>query len=96
MLDQVGNQNVGFLMTWVKLSLGFPTRSDIKQDKGLKYWTRYVKGLYYQCSENKGADQLLFQHKQKAGFLMMWLNYEFLSLNTFSQKEKDKTVKTVW
>ena len=43
-------------------------------------------GLYYSCSENKGADQLrshcaadvpLFSHIQNVGFFMTRLNYIF-------------------
>ena len=26
--------------------------------RGLKFWISEVEGLYYSCSENKGADQL--------------------------------------
>ena len=26
--------------------------------RGLKFWIKEVKGLYYLCSENKGPDQL--------------------------------------
>ena len=26
--------------------------------RGLKFWIKEVEGLYYPCSENKGADQL--------------------------------------
>ena len=26
--------------------------------RGLKFWIKIVEGLYYLCSENKGADQL--------------------------------------
>ena len=44
---------------------GFPTRSDTnrtvqsqKMARGLKFRIYEVKGLYYLCSENKGADQL--------------------------------------
>ena len=44
---------------------GFPTRSDTnravqpqKMAGGLKFWMYEVEGLYYPCSENKGADQL--------------------------------------
>ena len=47
------------------LSLGFPTRSDInwpvqqeKQARSLKFWIEEEKGLYYPCSENRGAVQL--------------------------------------
>ena len=47
------------------LSSGFPTRSDTnravqspKMARGLKFWMWEVEGLYYLCSENKGADQL--------------------------------------
>ena len=46
-------------------SSGLPTRSDTnravqpqKMARGLKFWLNVVEGLYYQCSENKGADQL--------------------------------------
>ena len=45
-------------------SSGFPTRSDTnravqphKMDRGLKFWIKKVEGLYYPCSENKGADE---------------------------------------
>ena len=44
---------------------GFPTRSDtnraaqlLNEARDLKFWIYKVEGLYYQCSENKGADQL--------------------------------------
>ena len=47
-------------------SSGFPTRSDTNQAvqphkivRGLKVWIKEEEGLYYLCSENKGADQLL-------------------------------------
>ena len=29
-----------------------------KMARGLKFWIKKVEGLYYLCSENKGADQL--------------------------------------
>ena len=45
-------------------SSGFPTRSDTnwaeqlqKMARGLKFRIYEVEGLYYLCSENKGADQ---------------------------------------
>ena len=50
------------------LSSGFPTslRSDTNRAvqpqnmvKGLKFWIYKVEGLYYLCSENKDADQLI-------------------------------------
>ena len=48
-----------------KRSSGFPTRSDTnravqlqKMARGLKICVYEVEGLYYPCSENKGADQL--------------------------------------
>ena len=47
------------------MSSGFPTRSDTnravqkqKMARGLKFRIYEVEGLYYLCSENKGADQL--------------------------------------
>ena len=46
-------------------SLGFPTRSDTNRavqpqmmSRGLKFRIKVVEGLYYPCSENKGAKQL--------------------------------------
>ena len=46
--------------------LRFPTRSDTnravdpkKMARGLKCRIYIEEGLYYSCSENKGADQLL-------------------------------------
>ena len=74
-----------------KLSLGFPTRSDTNQvdqpqkmdralkfrikDRALKFRIKEVEGLYYLCSENKGAGQLprswsvhLFLNILKEGF----------------------------
>ena len=52
--------------------------------RGLKFRIKVVEGLYYLCSENKGADQLrghseadlrlCFAHMQKAGFLITRLN----------------------
>ena len=44
---------------------GFRPGSDINRAvqllnmaRGLKFWIYEVEGLYYPCSENKGADQL--------------------------------------
>ena len=71
------------------MCLGFPTRSDTnwavqpqKMARGLRLWISNVEGLFYLCSENKGADQLrsncradqhlCFSHMQKAGFLMVF------------------------
>ena len=70
------------------MSSRFPTRSDTNRAvqpqgiaRGLKFWIYVVEGLYYLCSENKGADQLrgyreadlrpcFFLQMQKSGFLM--------------------------
>ena len=48
-----------------KPTFWFPTRSDTNQAvqlpkmaRGLKFRIKEVEGLYYPCSENKGADQL--------------------------------------
>ena len=74
------------------MSSGFLTRSDTNQAvqpqrmaRGLKFQIYVVEGLYFLCSENKGADQLcgypqanlapLFLHMQKAGFLMTQLKF---------------------
>ena len=58
------------------LSSGFPTRSDINQAvqpqkmaRGFKFQISEVKGLYYPCSENKGADlRLCFRICKKLVF----------------------------
>ena len=77
-------------MSQENLSSGFLTRSNTnwaeqlqKMAIGLKFRIYEVKGLYYVCSENKGADQLrcyhaadlhlCFSHMQKEGFLMTQL-----------------------
>ena len=48
-----------------KQTFWFPTRSHTdravqpqKMARGLKFGIKEVEGLYYPCSENKGADQL--------------------------------------
>ena len=48
-----------------KPTFWFPTWSDTNQAvqlqkmaRGLKFWIWKIEGLYYLCSENKGADQL--------------------------------------
>ena len=48
-----------------KPTFWFLTRSDTNQAvqlqkmvRGLKFWIWKLEGLYYLCSENKGADQL--------------------------------------
>ena len=52
-------------MLQANLSAGFPTRPDTNQPvhqtkraRDLKFLTLEGEGLYYLCSENKGADQL--------------------------------------
>ena len=51
--------------SWENRSSGFPTRSDTNRAvqpqnmaRDLKFRIKVVEGLYYPCSENKGADQL--------------------------------------
>ena len=53
-------------MSQDNLASGFPTRFNTNQAvwpqeiaRGLKFHMYVVQGLYYLCSENKGADQLL-------------------------------------
>ena len=55
--------------SWENLFSGYPTRSDTKRAvqpqkmaRGLKFPIKEVEGLYYACSENKGADQLHGNH----------------------------------
>ena len=77
--------------------MGFPTRSDIKQAVqpqkmagSLIFQILGEEGLYYPCSENKGADQLhrysevdlrlVFAYAKSRFFLMTWLNISRLIL----------------
>ena len=62
-----GRRCIGILWAslWENRSSGLPTRSDTnraahvqKMVRSLKFWIQKVEGLYYPCSENKGADQL--------------------------------------
>ena len=53
-----------------KRSSGFPTRFDtnraaqlLHEARDLKFQIKEVEGLYYPCSENKGADQLRGHHE---------------------------------
>ena len=58
----------------------------MKIASGLKFRIWEVERLYYLCSENKGADQLLgfrtadlglcFSQIQKSGFLASWLIFD--------------------
>ena len=81
--------NIALTTYDLSLIMRKPTWSDTNQAvqlqkmaRGLKFRTWKVEGLYYLCSQNKGADQLpghreadlrLFWHMQNVGFLMMWL-----------------------
>ena len=74
-----------------KPTFWFPTWSDTNQAvqlqkvaRGLKFRIKIVEGLYYLCSENKGADELrgyreadlrlCFRICKNVGFLMTRLN----------------------
>ena len=53
--------------------------------RGLKFQNYKEEGLYYLCSENKGADQLrgnckadLFSHMQNIGYLVTRLILNFV------------------
>ena len=57
-------------MTRENRSSGFPTCSETNQAeqlqkmaRGLKFQIYKVEGLYYLCSENKGADQKLAKNR---------------------------------
>ena len=41
--------------TWFDTNHAIPLQ---KTARGLKFWSKEVEGLYYPCSENKGAHQL--------------------------------------
>ena len=65
--------------------------------RGLKFWIKVEEGLYYPCSENKGADQLrgyseadlrlCFRICKKAGFLTTLLIWDKIKLMTPFQAE---------
>ena len=63
---QNNEKNAHAIFSDFSRSSGFPTRSDTnraeqlikKMARGLKFRIYEVEGLYYVCSENKGADQL--------------------------------------
>ena len=63
---QNNEKNAHAIFSDFSRSSGFPTRSDTnraeqlikKMARGFKFWIYEVEGLYYICSENKGADQL--------------------------------------
>ena len=75
-----------------KQSSGFPTRSDTNQAvqaqrmaRGWKFRVYKVEELYYQCSENKGADQL-------CAFVFSWHgSYEPLYVRASQQFAYAKT-----
>ena len=57
----------------------FPNRSDTnraeqaqKMARDWKFWIKKVEELYYQCSENKGADQLRIVF----AYADCWFSYE--------------------
>ena len=62
-VQDVGHKHLSLVVR--KPTFCFPTWSDTNQAvqlqkmaRGLKFWIKKVEGLYYLCSENKGADQL--------------------------------------
>ena len=63
--DRVSHYAADLSLDVRKPVFGFPTRSDTNQAvdpqkiaRGLKFRIYIEEGLYYPCSENKGADQL--------------------------------------
>ena len=73
---------------------------------GLKFYIYQVEGLYYLCSENKGADQLrsycaadlhlCFCICKKAGFLMTWLKLFFSYISDAVPFKSINCVKINW
>ena len=66
--DRLGDR-IKLAATSENRSSGAPTRSDTnragksqKMARGSKFRIMEVEGLYYPCSENKGADQLCGYH----------------------------------
>ena len=65
-----------------KPMLWFPTWSDTNQAvqlkkmaRGLKFRIQKVEGLYYLCSENKGADQLRGSNRE-ADLRLCWFSHD--------------------
>ena len=63
---------------------GFPTRSDTNRavqpqnmSRGLKFRNKEEDGLYYPCSENKGADQLRGYAKLICAFVFAYAKIRF-------------------
>ena len=84
-----------------KPTMWFLNRSDTNRAvqpqmtaRRLKFWIKEEEGLYYPCSENKGADQLrssapLFLHMQIVGFPMGRLITVMESEQATSVMQKD-------
>ena len=79
-----------------KSTFWFPIWSDINQsvqpqkmDRGLKFRIEEVEGLYYPCSENKGADQLRGYRKAD-----LRLCFRICKKRVFSQRGSNITILT--
>ena len=75
-------------------SSGFQTRSHTNQAvkpqkmaRGLKFRIKKVEGLYYLCSENKGADQLCRHHEAD-----LRLCFHICKKPVFSRRSSNKIV----
>ena len=67
-----------------KQTFWFPTWSDTnravqpqKMARGLKFRIWKIEGLYYLCSENKGADQLRGSHEADQLFVFAYAKSRF-------------------
>ena len=85
-----------------KPAFWFPTRSDTNQAvqlqkrAGLKFRISKVEGLYYLCSENKGADQLRVTAKLIGVFVFAyvkcWFSHDAANLALFAILEIQNSV----
>ena len=60
------------LLAWSNTNRALQPQKMNRFNRGLKFQIKEEEGLYYLCSENKGAGQHM-QVFAYAGFLMMWL-----------------------
>ena len=57
-----------------------------KMARGLKFWIKKVEGLYYLCSENKGADQLRGYREAdlRLCFRICWFSHDAAQMKIYN------------
>ena len=100
-MSRVMRKPTFWFSTWSNTNLAVQLQ---KMARGLKFRIQKVEGLYYPCSENKGADQRLprscsaslFSHMQNVGFLMTRLIYRCLQKTFFNSLMHSKLKSKVF